>query len=45
LLIKSGDAGIEADADCFGGLLPLAKNPAGFLDASSSRPTAVMILR
>jgi hypothetical protein len=33
LLIKAGDAGIEAGADCFGVPFPLAKNPPGFLDA------------
>ena len=33
LLILSGDAGIEAGADHFGGLLPLAKNLPGFPDA------------
>ena len=30
LLILSGDAGIEAGANHFGGLLPLAENPPGF---------------
>jgi transposase len=33
LLILSGDASIETGADCFGSLLPLAKNLPGFPDA------------
>src|SRR5271165_4544766 len=32
LLILSGDAGIEAGTNHFGGLLPLAENPPGFSD-------------
>jgi hypothetical protein len=33
LLILSGDSGIEASANHFGGLLPLAENLTGFPDA------------
>jgi hypothetical protein len=36
LLILTGNAGIEAGEDCFGGLLPLAENLPGFPDAGPS---------